>query len=81
MAAIRSGLGIGACQYGLAIAPPLVSILPRELRLDLEIWVVMHEVLRTTPRVKLMYDHLVAGLTQYVSTSIPSRADERHAGG
>lgn len=81
MAAIRSGLGIGACQYGLAIAPPLVSILPRELRLDLEIWVVMHEVLRTTPRVKLMYDHLVAGLTQYVSTSTPSRADERHAGG
>jgi DNA-binding transcriptional LysR family regulator len=67
LAAIRAGLGIGVCQYGVALDPPLVSILPRELRLELEIWVVMHEVLRTTPRVKLMFDHLVAGLTQYVS--------------
>lgn len=69
LAAIRAGLGIGACQYGLARDPPLVSILPRELRLELEIWVVMHEVLRTTARVKLLFDHLVAGLTNYVSMS------------
>ena len=78
LAAIRAGLGIGACQYGVAIDPPLASILPRELRLELEIWVVMHEVLRTTPRVKLMFDHLVAGLTQYVAVSVPMRSDDRH---
>jgi DNA-binding transcriptional LysR family regulator len=69
LAAIRAGLGIGACQYGLARDPPLVSILPQELHLELEIWVVMHEVLRTTARMKLLFDHLVAGLTRYVSTS------------
>lgn len=69
LSAIRAGFGIGICQYGMAIDPPLVSILPRELRLELEMWVVMHEVLRTTARVKLMFDHLVTGLTQYVSTS------------
>jgi len=69
LAAIRAGLGVGVCQYGLAIDPPLVSILPQALRLELEIWVVMHEVLRTTARVKLMFDHLVAGLTRYASRS------------
>ncbi|HTV52647.1 MAG TPA: LysR family transcriptional regulator, partial [Steroidobacteraceae bacterium] len=53
LAAIRAGFGIGVCQYGIAIDPPLVSILPRELRFELEMWVVMHEVLRTTARVKL----------------------------
>lgn len=71
LAAIRAGVGIGACQYGVAIDPPLVSVLPRELRLELEIWVVMHEVLRTTARVKLMFDQLVAGLAQYVLKSVP----------
>jgi DNA-binding transcriptional LysR family regulator len=71
LAAIRAGLGIGACQYGVALDPPLVSILPDALRLELEMWVVMHEVLRTTARVKLMFDHLVAGLTQYLSRSSP----------
>lgn len=69
LAAIRAGLGIGACQYGVARDPPLISVLPQELRLELEIWVVMHEVLRTTARVKLMFDHLTAGLTRYVATS------------
>jgi DNA-binding transcriptional LysR family regulator len=71
LAAIRAGFGIGMCQYGVAIDPPLVSILPRQLRLELEIWVVMHEVLRKTARVRLMFDHLVARLTQYVATSVP----------
>lgn len=69
LAAIRAGVGIGMCQYGVAREPPLVSILPQELRLELEMWVVMHEVLRTTARVKLMFDHLIAGLTQYAAIS------------
>jgi DNA-binding transcriptional LysR family regulator len=81
LAAIRAGFGVGVCQYGLAIDPPLVSILPQELRLELEIWVVMHEVLRTTARVKLMFDHLVAGLTKYAATSVPPHAHDRHSAG
>jgi DNA-binding transcriptional LysR family regulator len=80
LAAIRAGFGIGVCQYGIAIAPPLVSILPRELRFELEMWVVMHEVLRTTARVKLMFDHLVAGLTQYAATSVAPHDRDRRAG-
>jgi hypothetical protein len=53
--------------------PPLVSILPQALRLELEMWLVMHGVLRTTARVRLMFDHLIAGLTQYLSRSVPPR--------
>lgn len=71
LAAIRAGFGIGLCQYGVAIVPPLVAILHAELRLDLEMWVVMHEVLRATARVRLMFDHLVAGLTRYAALSVP----------
>lgn len=44
-------------------------------------WVVMHEVLRTTARAKLMFDHLVAGLARYVSISVaPAGHDRRSAG-
>lgn len=71
LAAIRAGLGIGMCQYGVAIDPPLVAILPREVRLELEVWVVMHEVLRSTTRVRLIFDHLVAGLARYVAGCVP----------
>lgn len=61
--------------------PPLVPILAHELRLELEMWVVMHEVLRTTARAKLMFDHLVAGLARYVSISVaPAGHDRRSAG-
>lgn len=79
LAAIRAGVGIGMCQYGVAVDPPLVPLLPRELRLELEMWVVMHEVLRTTARAKLMFDHLVAGLTRYAATSVPPRGHDRRA--
>jgi DNA-binding transcriptional LysR family regulator len=79
LAAIRAGFGIGACQYGIAIDPPLVSILPREVRFELEMWVVMHEVLRTTARVRLMFDHLVAGLGRYVATSVPMHDHSRRS--
>jgi DNA-binding transcriptional LysR family regulator len=65
LAAIRAGFGIGACQQGVAAEPPLVAILPAEFRVELPIWVVMHEGLRTTIRMRLMFDHLVARLADY----------------
>jgi DNA-binding transcriptional LysR family regulator len=81
LAAIRAGFGIGMCQYGVAIDPPLVPILAREVRFELEMWVVMHEASRTTARARLMFDHLVAGLTRYASTSAPPPGhDGRSAG-
>ena len=71
LAAIRAGFGIGVCQYGVAASssPPLVSVLPQEFRFELDIWIVMHEALRKTARTRLMFDHLVAGFTQYAARS------------
>jgi DNA-binding transcriptional LysR family regulator len=71
LAAIRAGFGIGVCQYGVAASssPPLVSILPQEFRLELDIWIVMHEALRKTARIRAMFDHLVTSFAQYASRS------------
>ena len=70
LAAIRAGFGIGMCQYGVASTPPaLVAILPQVVRFELEVWVVMHEALRKTARIKLMFDHLVAEMGAYVARS------------
>jgi DNA-binding transcriptional LysR family regulator len=74
LAAIRAGVGIGLCQYGVALQPPLVPMLTQQVRFDLDMWVVMHEALRKTVRAKLMFDHLVTALTRYVATSVgPAR--------
>ena len=69
LAAIRAGFGVGICQYGVALNPALVSMLSQVVRFELDIWVVMHEALRKTARVKLMFDHLVAEMIRYVASS------------
>jgi DNA-binding transcriptional LysR family regulator len=73
LAAIRAGFGIGVCQYGVAAMshPPLIPILPQEVRFDLDIWIVMHEALRRTARIRSMFDHLVTSFTQYAARSCP----------
>ena len=66
LAALRAGFGIGACQAGIAGRDPaLVAVLPREVEFGLEMWLAMHEDLRTSRRVRLVYDHLAAGLSDY----------------
>ena len=61
--AICAGFGIGACQVPLARrAPDLVRVLADAFALDLDLWIVMHEDLRTSPRCRAVFDALVAGL-------------------
>jgi DNA-binding transcriptional LysR family regulator len=67
LAAIRAGLGIGICQVALARRPPLVPVLPALFAPGLETWIVMHEDLRRVHRVRLVFDHLVAGMTGYLA--------------
>jgi DNA-binding transcriptional LysR family regulator len=70
LAAIRAGFGIGVCQIGIARREPdLVHLLSDGFGLGLEVWVVMHEDLRTSRRVRLLFDHLAGGLATYVATS------------
>jgi DNA-binding transcriptional LysR family regulator len=69
LAALRAGFGIGGCMFGIARRDPnLVQVLPG-LGFALEMWVVMHEDLKASRRMKLMFDHLVVALTAYAATS------------
>ena len=70
LAAIRAGVGIGVCQYGVARRDPdLVAVLAKEFSMGLELWVVAHEDQKKTERIRLMFDHLVAALAEYAATS------------
>jgi DNA-binding transcriptional LysR family regulator len=69
LAALRAGYGIGACQIGIARRDPdLVRVLADEFAITLEAWLVMHEDLRASPRVRTTFDHLATGLAAYLAT-------------
>jgi DNA-binding transcriptional LysR family regulator len=78
LAALRAGVGVGGCQEGIARrAPDLVPVLAGVFQMALEVWLAMHRDLRSTERVRLMFDWLAAGLTDYVrgrSTTAPVRS-------
>jgi DNA-binding transcriptional LysR family regulator len=66
LAAIRAGGGIGICQLGIAKRDAdLHRLLPDVFHFPLDTWVVMHENLKTSPRWRVTFDALVAGLLDY----------------
>jgi len=74
LAALRAGFGIGGCQDAVARRDPdLVAVLPGEVRFDLEMWLVMHENLRSSRRVRLLYDHLANALSAYAASGKPPK--------
>jgi len=67
LAAVRAGFGIGAAQLPIARRDPdLVRVLEDQFRYEMEVWVAMHEDLKTSRRMRLMFDWLVEGLGEYV---------------
>ncbi len=67
LAALRAGVGIGGCQANLAArTPELEPVLPKTIQFSLEVWLAMHEDLKSTLRVRLLFDHLAIGLKAYV---------------
>jgi DNA-binding transcriptional LysR family regulator len=69
LAALRAGFGIGVIQVNLARRDPqLERLLPDELAVPLDTWVVMHEDLRQSLRVRRLFDHLGEALGEYVRT-------------
>jgi DNA-binding transcriptional LysR family regulator len=65
--ALRAGYGIGGCQDALARRhSELVPVLPGAFQLMLDCWLVMHEDLRASRRVRLLFDHLAGELTAYL---------------
>jgi DNA-binding transcriptional LysR family regulator len=70
LAAIRAGLGIGACQYGIARRDAdLISVLPGAFRIQLETFIVMHADQRKSKSVKTAFDAVAEGMSQYAQTS------------
>ena len=68
LALIRSGAGIGVCQTAIARRDnAIVWVLPKQFSLPLEIWVTMHEDLRSSPRCRTTFDALVQGLQRHVA--------------
>ncbi len=66
LAALRAGVGIGGCQTGIAARiPELVRLLPSEIAFTLEMWLVMHQDLKGTKRVRLLFDFLRGALGKY----------------
>jgi DNA-binding transcriptional LysR family regulator len=68
-AAIKAGFGIGVVQTGLARRYGLVRVLPNFDFHTMGCWIVMHENLRGSRRMRQMFDHLVEGTTAYVRES------------
>lgn len=65
LAAIRAGFGIGICQVPLAArSPDLVRVLEAAFHVELGVWIVMHEDLRSSPRCRAVFDALVAGMAR-----------------
>jgi DNA-binding transcriptional LysR family regulator len=66
-AALKAGVGIGGCQHNIARRfPELVPVLAKAIRFELEVWVATHEDMRSTGRVRLLFDYLAAGLSAFV---------------
>lgn len=67
LAALRAGIGIGVYQAALAAREPdLVAVLPGEVGLDMELWLAMHEDLRHSQRVRLLFAAMAEGLAAYL---------------
>ena len=68
LAALRSGFGIGICHAGIARRDPdLLPLLSKQFKVELEIWIVMHNELKRISRMRLMFDHLALNLAQYAA--------------
>jgi len=67
LALLRAGAGIGGMQVQLGARDrSMVPVLHRHIELPLEMWLVMHEDLRESRRVRRMHDALASALTAYV---------------
>ena len=70
LAAVRAGFGIGFIQHAIARRDPaLIAVFPKEIGFTLDIWLALHEDLRASRRLRLMLDHLAAGLAEHVARS------------
>jgi DNA-binding transcriptional LysR family regulator len=68
LAAIRSGCGIGVCHGPIAHRAGLVRLLRSSFAPQVEMWLAMHQDLKTTARYRTVFDGLATGLAGYLRT-------------
>lgn len=79
-AALKAGFGFGMCQYALAKRyPDLVAVLPGAIAFELDVWIAMHEDLKTSRRMRLMFDHLAEEMSAYVRAGTRDTAEKAAA--
>jgi DNA-binding transcriptional LysR family regulator len=67
LALLRAGAGLCPCQPAIAARDPNLTRLPIDgFDLAMEMWVVMHEDLKADRRIKALFDHLVAELSEAI---------------
>jgi DNA-binding transcriptional LysR family regulator len=77
LAAIRAGFGIGICQVPVAARDPiLVRVLADCFAIDLNVWIVMHEDLRTSARCRAVFDALVSEFTSLAPSQALARSSQ-----
>jgi DNA-binding transcriptional LysR family regulator len=70
LAALRAGFGIGASQLGIArMNKHLVPVLHAELIFSMDVWLAMHRDLRSSRRIRLVFDYLAPELARYAKDS------------
>ncbi len=69
LAAMAAGFGIGVAQPGIARNRGLKRVMANKVVFQLGVWIVMHENLRGSRRMRAMFDHLVDHVTAYVRDS------------
>jgi DNA-binding transcriptional LysR family regulator len=65
LAAIRAGLGIGVCHAVLATG--LTRVLPAAFSPGVEVWLVMHEDMRSSIRIKALFDAVADRLKLFLA--------------
>ncbi len=70
LAALRAGFGIGVSQLGIARREKdLLPVLHSALIFPMDCWLVMHRDLRSSRRIRLLFDHLAIRLSDYARSS------------
>jgi DNA-binding transcriptional LysR family regulator len=70
LAALSAGFGIGASQLGIARRDKnLVPVLHSEFIFPMEVWLAMHRDLRSSRRIRLMFNQLATQLSAYAKSS------------
>jgi hypothetical protein len=56
------------CQNPLGKRDGLVAVLPGAIEFELGVWLVMHQDLKSSRRVRLLFDYLATELTAYIKS-------------